>query len=72
MRRSTGAKALVDIHASPEVDRLLDEFADKLRPIDSTEMVLRMNDKAGKTRGQDLDPKELASPTGWSRRCTSP
>ena len=48
---------MVDLHASPEVDGLVEEFADRLRLIYNTELVLQMNENAGKIRGEDLDPK---------------
>jgi hypothetical protein len=65
------AQALVDIHASPEVDRLICEFSGKLREIENAEFALRMNDDRIKTRGQDLDPTDLGSKAGPSRTSSS-
>jgi hypothetical protein len=56
------AQALVDIHASPEVNQLVEEFSEKFRNIENAEFALRANDKSVKTRGQDLDAKAYGFP----------
>ena len=62
--------ALVDLHASPEVDRLVKEFSETLRKIYKTEVLLRMNDDAAQKRASTLTRPTSAGRTGWSRRCS--
>jgi len=62
--------ALVDRHASPEVDRLVKEFSETLRKIYKTEVLLRMNDDAAQKRASTLTRPTSAGRTGWSRRCS--
>jgi hypothetical protein len=59
------AQALVDLHASPEVDAMMNEFADTLRKIDDAETALKMNEDAGRKQGSDRDPNDFGWPT-WA------
>ena len=54
-------QALTDLHVSPEVDRLMEEFSKTLRKIHETERLLRTNEEAAQKRSAQLKPTDF----GW-------
>jgi hypothetical protein len=54
-------QALTDLHVSPEVDRLMEEFSKTLRKIHEMERLLRMNEEAAQERSAQLKPTDF----GW-------
>ena len=50
------AQTLVDLHASPEVNRLIDEFGKTLLRIRNVDLDLRANERTAERRDEDWDP----------------